>query len=139
MNIKIAALALAASSLALGACATDGYGYGGPYGGVQMGYGSPYAYDGWYDGYYGSIYDGYWGGDNYFYYRSNERDRRYRRADRNHFMRQAPPQGAQGQHRYQQQRGEFRPQQGMHMPQWQGGGAGQGGGERRGQGRRSRP
>ncbi|AXB77402.1 hypothetical protein V474_17630 [Novosphingobium barchaimii LL02] len=134
MNIKVAALALAASSLSLGACATDGYG---GYGGVQMGYGSPYAYDGWYDGHYGSIYDGYWGGDDYFYYRSNERDRRYRRADRNHFMRQAP----QGQHNYRQQHGEFRPQQGMHMPQWRGDGAGRGGrggGDHRGPDRRGR-
>lgn len=62
------------------------YEYGG-YGVASTGYYGDgyYPYDGWYDGYYGPIYDGYWGSDNYFYYRPNSRDRDYRRGDRTHF------------------------------------------------------
>ncbi|KQM19654.1 hypothetical protein [Novosphingobium sp. Leaf2] len=119
MNVKILALALAGTTLSLSACATDGYG---GYGYSSVGWGTPYAYDGYYDGFYGPIYDGYWGRDNYFYYRNRDGDRRFRRADRNHFMRQAP----MGQNRYQPMRGQFRPQQGMHMPQFGGGRGGPG-------------
>lgn len=125
MNTKILAIALAGSTLALSACYDDGYGYSG----YSVGWGTPYDYNGYYDGYYGSIYDGYWGGDGYFYYRNNDRDRHFRRADRNHFRRDAP----QGQHNYRPQQGQFRPQQGMRMPQWQGGGGGDRGGDRGGQ------
>lgn len=126
MNNTILALALAGSTMALGGCVTDGHGDG--YGYSSVGWGTPYAYDGWYDGYYGSIHDGYWGSDDYFYYRNSDRDRRYRRGDRNHIMRSAP----QGQHRYQQFRGEMRPQQGMKMPMWRGGGDHRGGDHRGG-------
>jgi hypothetical protein len=65
MKKTLALLALSLSVTTLAACVDDGYGYGG---GVAYGPG-PYAYDGWYDGAYGPIYDGYWGSDNYFYYR----------------------------------------------------------------------
>lgn len=61
-------IAMALSGLALGGCAAGRYSYG---------IGSTWASnpnDGWYDGYYGSIYDGYWGIDNSFYYRRNEKD-----------------------------------------------------------------
>lgn len=121
MKTKILALALAGSTMALSACATDGYGYG-----ASVGWNEPYAYDGWYDGYYGSIYDGYWGADNYFYYRSSPNERGFRRADRNHFLRDAPQRGRPGWDTYHQQRGEFRPQQGMTMPRFHGGAPGGG-------------
>ena len=48
--------------MSLGACET--YDHPGP---------GPYAYgyvDGYYDDYYGPLYDGYWGPDDYFYYRT---------------------------------------------------------------------
>jgi hypothetical protein len=53
--------------------------------------GLSYPYNGWYDGYYGPIYDGYWGRDGFFYYRSAPDARAFRRGDRNHFRRDAPP------------------------------------------------
>jgi hypothetical protein len=46
-------------------------------------------YDGYYDGAYGTIYDGYWG-DNGFYYRTSQNDR-YRRADATHFRHDSAP------------------------------------------------
>lgn len=79
MNRKIIGFVLALTTLPLGACVTDGYGYGG---GFAV---SSYPYTGWYDGYYGSIYDGYWGSDGYYYYRGNAQERIYHRSDHDHF------------------------------------------------------
>jgi hypothetical protein len=118
MKKAMLALALAGCTMGLSACATDGYGYS--YGASSIGWDQPYAYDGWYDGHYGPIYDGYWGSDNYFYYRGSASDRGFRRADRDHFLRNAPRQGYRGYDRFRQQRGEFRPQQGMTMPRFHG-------------------
>lgn len=42
---------------------------------------------GWYDSYYGSFYDGYWGVDNYFWFRLTPQDR-FRRDERRHFRRE---------------------------------------------------
>ncbi|EGD60946.1 hypothetical protein Y88_3450 [Novosphingobium nitrogenifigens DSM 19370] len=106
------------ASIPLAACADD-YAYGG---GVAYGPG-PYAYDGWYDGYYGPIYDGYWGSDNYFYYRRGAGDRAYMRGDRGHFMHDAP----RGPHNYQPFRGSMTPGQGMRMPHFPSGGYNGGG------------
>lgn len=75
-------LLLAAPLLALGLTACDDYGYYG--GGVRY---SSYPQYGWYDGYYGSIHDGYWGNDGNYYYRFSDRDRQFRRGDREHFYR----------------------------------------------------
>lgn len=119
MTMISAAVLLALSTLPLGACVDD-YGYGG-----VASYGpAPYAYDGWYDGYYGPIYDGYWGSDNYFYYRHGAGERGYIRGDHGHFMRQAP----QGPHNFQQFHGNMTPSQGMRMPHFPRSG---GGGHRR--------
>lgn len=84
-----AAAALLASSLALGGCMDDGYGYGG----VNVGYGPPGYYDygdygyapyGWYDGYYYPG-NGYWlydrGGSRH---RWNDGHRRYWEQRRAH-------------------------------------------------------
>ncbi len=46
------------------------------------------GYDVWYDNYYGgSIYDGYWGDDGWYYYRA-ARDRPFVRDDARHFRRE---------------------------------------------------
>lgn len=74
------ALGLGLIALPLAGCATDGYGYGGGVGVAWVD--SPY--DVYYDDYYGPIYDGYWGGDNYFYYRSSATGS-YHRGDSHHF------------------------------------------------------
>ena len=101
--------ALIAAPLMLAGC--------GEYGGVGVGYGSdiysggPYAYDGYYDGYYGPVYDGYWGTDNYYYYRSSASDRAFRRGDTAHFRRDHPD----GDGRWQQFHHELRPERGMRM------------------------
>jgi hypothetical protein len=97
MKRPIILLAACTAGLALSGCADTGYGFGmgygsGGYSPSGYGYGA-YPYDGWYDGYYGSIYDGYWGNDGYFYYRSNRRDRDYRRGDAQHFRRDHQGQG----------------------------------------------
>ncbi len=109
----IAAALLAAATLPLAACA------GGP--GMDVGYGGgPYAYDGYYDGYYGPVYDGYWGDDDYFYYRHGAGDHAYVRGDRGHFAHQAPD----GQHNFQQLHSTVTPSRGMSMPHFHGGGGG---------------
>jgi len=113
---------LALCTVPLAGCADD-YAYGG---GVAYGPG-PYAYDGWYDGYYGPIYDGYWGSDNYFYYRRGGGDRAYIRGDGGHFRHDAPG----GEHHYQPLRGSMTPPQGVHMPHFPGGGGRGGGGRHR--------
>jgi hypothetical protein len=59
--------------IGLSACADD-YGYYG------AGYGTPDVY---YDNYYGPYTDGYWGPDNFFYYRGG--DGRYLRDEGRHF------------------------------------------------------
>lgn len=131
MNKKIiSAVALATvGALGLSACYEDGYGYSS----VGVGWGVPYVYNGWYDGYYGNIYDGYWGGDGYFYYRPGPDIYTYRRADRGHFMREAPRNPGGNWHEW---RGEVRPQQHYTMPHFQGGQPGAGSrGEGRGGGR----
>lgn len=111
MKRSIIMLSLALSALPLTACVEDGYTYGGVY------MGSGYPYDGYYDGYYGSIYDGYWGTNGYFYFRLYEHDRNYRRGDRNHFRRP-------GDHiphdRFRPMQGHARPQPGTRMPKFGG-------------------
>lgn len=118
MKKTIALVMLTLSTVPLAACVDDGYG------GVGVAsYGpGPYSYDGWYDGYYGPIYDGYWGSDNYFYYRHGNGDRGYMRGDRGHFRRDTP----QGQHNYQPLHGTMTPGQGMRMPHFPRGGGGGG-------------
>ncbi len=107
-----------ALAFSLSGCVTDGYG------GASIGYGEPYAYDGYYDGYYGSIYDGYWGNDGYFYYRGSGNDHRFHRGDHNHFGRQPGQTG-----NWQQMHGNTQPGRGMHMPSFpHNGGGGHGGG-----------
>jgi hypothetical protein len=79
-------LAAATAALSLAACASGPHGPG------------PYAYgyvDGYYDDAYGPWYDGYWGPDDYFYYRGNANDT-YHRDDAHHFSHQA----AQGSHTF---------------------------------------
>ncbi len=109
--MKRVALALSAlvPIVALSAC-DDGYGYGGYGGGIA--YASrPYAYNGYYDGFYGPIFDGYWGTDNFFYYRRGDRDRRFYRGDRDHFDRER----GRGDN-WREMRGSFTPQRGYQMP-----------------------
>lgn len=94
--------------LGLSACADNGY-YG-----ARVGVYDPYPYYGWYDGFYGPIYDGYWGSDGFFYYRSSDRDRHFRRGDRDHFRReQASPGG-----KYRSMQGTFTPQRSFRMPHY---------------------
>lgn len=111
MTRSIIALAMGLAALSLTACAEDGYGYG--YGGI----GYPgVAYNGYYDGYYGPIYDGYWGNNGSFYYRLNEHDRRFRRGGRDHFHRPGNRPGD----RFHPMRGNTRPPQGVHAPNYPG-------------------
>ena len=103
--LPLIGIGLAATALA--AC-NEGYGY-------DAGYtvGTPYAYDGYYDNYYGPIYDGYWGNDNYFYYRSSDHDRDFHRGDREHFNRSQAMGG-----NWHAMHGNFTPNQGMRAPHW---------------------
>jgi hypothetical protein len=105
MKRTLILLGLSFGALSLTGC-TDGTYYSG---GLYMG---DIAYDGYYDNYYGPIYDGYWGTDNYFYYRHSDQDRSFRRGDRNHFMRgrERP-----SEHFYQMH-GITRPPEGSHAP-----------------------
>ncbi|HTX49987.1 MAG TPA: hypothetical protein VME40_11425 [Caulobacteraceae bacterium] len=67
--------------LSLGAC-EDTYYHGGPY---------AYRYvDGYYDDFYGPFYDGYWGPDDYFYYRAGPSGG-YVRDNAHHFVHGAAP------------------------------------------------
>jgi hypothetical protein len=118
-NLLATPLALVSAGT-LGGCVTDGYGHGGY--SVGIGYADAYPYDGYYDGFYGSVYDGYWGNDGYFYYRGNANDRRFRRGDHAHFGRQ-PGNGGH----WQPMRGNFQPSHGMRMPSFPRGGAPGGG------------
>jgi hypothetical protein len=103
MKRPLVLLALAAAALPLAACVEDGYGYAAIYS-------TPYY--GWYDNFYGPIYDGYWGTDNFFYYRLTPNDRNYRRGDSRHFRRDAVPGGS-----YNRFEGTIRqPPQGARMP-----------------------
>lgn len=43
--------------------------------------------DGYYDGFYGPFVDGYWGADNFFYYK--DPDNRWRRDEGHHFRHDA--------------------------------------------------
>jgi hypothetical protein len=74
---RLAPIAFAlATALGMSACATGGYYDNGPY---------AYGYvDGYYDDYYGPFYDGYWGPDDFFYYRTGPHDA-FRRDDAHHF------------------------------------------------------
>jgi len=112
--ISIALLAMAAAPLA--AC-VDGVG-------LEVGSPGPYAYDGYYDGYYGQVYDGYWGDDDYFYYRRNEGEGGYMRGDREHFARRSPD----GPRNYQHIQGNTTWRQGMNAPHYPGRGGRNGGG-----------
>ncbi len=109
MKHPLALLSLTALALPLSACATTGYD-----GGLYAG--SAYAYDGYYDGFYGSIYDGYWGNNGYFYYRGGPQER-FRRGDRNHFHPNGPHPGGH----FQPMQGNIRPAPGMRMPHFGGG------------------
>lgn len=74
------AMGLAAASLVLPGCSDGRY-----YGRTSLSWSSYPTYRHyWYDGHYGSIYDGYWGGDGFFYYRSAPSGRYYR-GSREHF------------------------------------------------------
>ena len=105
------ALVTAMAAAPLAGCA-EGYGYGG---GVAYGAG-PYTYDGYYDGAYGPVYDGYWGDDDYFYYRSGPNDTHFHRGDHNHFAHDAPAGGGPGRGNFQQMHGQFNPGAGMRAP-----------------------
>jgi len=74
----------ALAALSVSACAE---GYYGPYGGGGTAY---------YDGFYGPYDSGYWGRDNFFYYR-NGHGRPYYRDDGRHFRR-GPAPGYRGVH-----------------------------------------
>jgi hypothetical protein len=107
-------MGLALVTLPLGACASDGYGYGSGYTystGVAW---NDYPYDVYYDDYYGPIYDGYWGSDNYFYYR-NSGTGGYHRGDGRHFRHN---QGGNNYHRYQGT--VHQPSNGTRMPYYPG-------------------
>lgn len=118
MKLRLAALALATlAAVPLAGCADGVYGGGPAYGP------GPYSYDGYYDGAYGPIYDGYWGDDDYFYYRSGPDAHGFRRGDRAHFAHAAPGGGGN----FQPMHGSFAPGSGMHMPHF---GGGHGGGNR---------
>lgn len=116
---------IAAAALSLSACANEGFGGSGYWGG-------PVAYDGWYDGYYGDVYDGYWGSDGSFYYRQGGHDGSYHRGDRNHFAHGDSAPGGN----YHHFQGSIQQQpQGVRMPHFGGGmhgggmhGGGHGGG-----------
>lgn len=97
--------------IGVAACADDGYV------GVRSAYYDPYPYYGWYDGYYGPIYDGYWGTDGFFYYRSGDRDRHFRRGDHEHFRQR----GSQPSGNFRAMQGTFTPRHGEHMPHYPGG------------------
>jgi len=117
MKRLLIALGATLPALMLGACATD-YGYGG--GAIYAG--GPYAYDGFYDNYYVPISDGSSGNDAFFYYRGPAHHRHFRRGDAHHFHRGGPPPGGHFHH----MQGTLTPQQGMHMPHFNGGGRGPG-------------
>jgi hypothetical protein len=74
-----------ACAVALSACATGYYDGGGGYS----------YYDGYYDNFYGPVSYGYWGPDNYFYYRTAPSGV-YIRDDAHHFRRD----NVQGWHRF---------------------------------------
>jgi hypothetical protein len=100
-------------AIALAGC-DGGYGYGGT--SLGIGYaGSPYAYNGYYDGFYGPIYDGYWGNDNYFYYRRGVDDRRFYRGDIAHFDRAR----ARGEG-WREMHGQVTPRRDYRMPNFSG-------------------
>ena len=94
-----------------------------PLGGCEDGYDanvavgwSGYPYDAWYDDYYGLIYDGYWGRDNFFYYRRMPNEREFHRGDRQHSFRGGnnPPD-----HRFRRFSGTLRPPPGgTRMPKF---------------------
>jgi hypothetical protein len=122
MKRSIIALATGLTLLSLTACVDDGYGYGSLYW-------SSYPYSGWYDNYYGPIYDGYWGADNYFYYRRQSQDHRYYRDRQQHFRRGDITPGGNF-HRFEGTNQQ--PPQGTRMPHFprgdhSGGGHGRGG------------
>lgn len=105
MKRSTIALCSALLLVPLGACA-DYYGYD-----EDIYASRPYAYDGFYDGFYGPIYDGYWGDDDFFYFRRGDRDRHFQRGDHAHFRRAMPADG-----RFRPMQGMVRPERGMHMP-----------------------
>ncbi len=63
-------------------------GCAGYYGGAGAGYGYNGYDDLYYDNYYGSVRDGYWNNDGWYYYRDRA-TRQYRRDDGRHFRRDA--------------------------------------------------
>ena len=69
------------ASLSLAACEDDPY-YARHHRGLA--YADDAGYDLWYDNYYGSVYDGYWGDDGWYYYRA-ARDRPFVRDEARHF------------------------------------------------------
>ena len=110
MKRSIVVLSLVAlAALPLTACVGDGYD-----GGLYVG--AVFPFDGYYDDYYGSIYDGYWGSNGYFYYRRGEHDRAYIQGNRDHFRRGGDIPGG----RFHPIQGTTRPQQGARMPHFNG-------------------
>ncbi len=109
MKPPILLCSLALCIMPFGGCA-DGYDTN-----LAMGW-NAYPYDAWYDNYYGPIYDGYWGQDDFFYFRVLPSERTFRRGDRNHFHRggENPPD-----HRFQRFTGTLRPPpHGTRMPKF---------------------
>ncbi len=109
MKSRIFLFSLAVCAMPLGGC-EDGYDAS-----LAMGW-NAYPYDAWYDNYYGPIYDGYWGQDNYFYFRLRPEERAFRRGGRDHFHREGnTPPG----HRFQRFSGTMRPPpHGTRMPEF---------------------
>jgi|HubBroStandDraft_1064217.scaffolds.fasta_scaffold33357_2 hypothetical protein len=90
----IAAIAVAAATaLSLAGCEAN---FGGHHAGVSVAY-----VDGYYDDAYGPWYDGYWGSDDYFYYRAGPSDT-FHRDDARHFSHQQ----AQGAHSFHGRMGQ---------------------------------
>jgi hypothetical protein len=121
MKRSMIGLAIALAALPLTACVEDGYGSGGLFW-------SSYPYSGYYDDYYGSIYDGYWGTDNFFYYRRSDQDHRYYRDQQQDFRRGGAMPGGNF-HRHEGTNEQ--PRRGTRMPHFprgehQGGGHGRG-------------
>jgi hypothetical protein len=109
MKRLIIALCATIPPALLGGCASYGYG-------ADVYAGGPYAYDGYYDDFYGPIYDGYWGDDGFFYFRSGDRDRRFRRGDAAHFSR-----GSATGTNFHPIQGSMRPTRQARMPHFSGG------------------
>jgi hypothetical protein len=129
LKLSVAGLALAAG-FGLSGCASDGYGYGGGYGGVSLGYNGG-DWDPYYGGYSGSPYWG-WNNDYYYpgtgYYVYDRQNRRHRWNDSQRGYWQGRTQS------WQRDRRDIRPvwrDYGVNRGGMRGGGENRGGGGRR--------